>query len=202
MTRKEIPLHDIHDIVALRVLLDDIGDCYRALGIIHSIYKPVPGRIKDYIAMPKPNGYQSLHTTVFSGDGSIVEIQIRTRPMHDFAEYGIASHYAYKQGVLHQNNKKEKYHALSWLSDLREYNSDESDTDTFFKNLKSDFFEDRIFCLTPKGDVIDMPEGSTAPGAGAACWFRYAARWPSPPRANHFTIPSQTAPSWRRSRRT
>lgn len=161
----DMDIDKIHDIVALRVIVPSVGDCYRVLGIVHNIWRPLPGRIKDYIATPKYNGYQSLHTTVFTGDGGITEIQIRTREMHQTAEYGIASHLAYKEGILSllkrhvgiRTNKK-----LSWIRDLIAHEKDMTDDDGYLKNLKLDFFGDRVFVFTPKGDVIDLPACATA----------------------------------------
>lgn len=153
LKRKNMDLEKIHDIVALRIIVPSIEDCYRVLGLVHSKWRPFPGRIKDYIALPKTNGYQSLHTTIFTGDGGITEIQIRTEEMHDYAEYGLAAHHLYKQS----GNKR-----ISWLQDLKDIQKDEKDQDNFIENLKTDFFEDRIFIFTPLGDVIDLPKGSSA----------------------------------------
>jgi len=159
LQRHNMDIEKVYDIVALRIIVPEIEDCYRLLGIIHSKWKPLPGRIKDYIALPKVNGYQSLHTTVFSGDGGIAEIQIRTKAMHDFAEYGFASHYVYK----HQGSSTDDDgHSLQWLKELREMEEQEENGTKFLKNLKEDFFEERIFVFTPKGDIIDLPKGSSA----------------------------------------
>jgi RelA/SpoT family (p)ppGpp synthetase len=157
LVRKNWIIDDIHDIVALRVIVNSIDDCYRVLGIIHSLYRPVPGRIKDYIALPKPNGYQSLHTSVFAGQGNIAEIQIRTKDMHDFAEYGIASHHIYKKQQSHKFTKD----SFNWLNELAELDTEKTKPSDFLKTLRTDFFSDRIFVFTPKGDVIDLPIGST-----------------------------------------
>ncbi len=150
----------VHDVLALRIIVSTMSDCYQALGVIHGLYRPVPGRFKDYIAVPKPNGYQSLHTTIFSGDGSTLEIQIRTKEMHREAEYGIASHLSYKELGKHAN-KDEIMKKTGWTKELLEWQKDVEHHKDFMKNLKSDFFEKRVFVLTPKGDVIDLPEGST-----------------------------------------
>ncbi len=147
LKRKNMDLDKIYDIVALRVILPTVEDCYRALGVIHSRWRPFPGRIKDYIALPKTNGYQSIHTTIFTGDGGIAEIQIRTKEMHDFAEFGLAAHHLYKSGD-----------GVDWLHGLESIN----DEKTFMKSLKTDFFDYRIFVFTPEGDVIDLPEGASA----------------------------------------
>lgn len=151
LQRKNMDLEKIYDIVALRVIVPNVEDCYRILGLVHSKWRPLPGRIKDYIALPKTNGYQSIHTTIFTGDGGISEIQIRTQEMHDYAEYGLAAHHIYKE-----NSEK-----LSWLQDLKEVQSGEKSQKQFIQNLKADFFEDRIFVFTPKGDVIDLPRGAS-----------------------------------------
>lgn len=150
----------IYDVVALRIFVPQIADCYQALGVIHGLYRPVPGRFKDYIASPKPNGYKSLHTTIFAGDGSTLEIQIRTKEMHDEAEYGIASHLGYKEAgknVTEQEIKKK----IGWTKELLEWQKDVDHHKDFMQNLKTDFFQNRVFIFTPKGDVIDLPEGST-----------------------------------------
>ncbi len=147
----------IYDIMALRVIVSSIENCYRTLGIVHMFWKPVPDRIKDYIALPKLNGYQSLHTTIFTGDGGIVEIQIRTAEMHGIAEYGIASHFAYKEigddGKVSRSSSK-----YAWVDEFRELSRAVHESGQFLQNLKMDFFKDRIFVFTPKGDVLDLPE--------------------------------------------
>lgn len=149
-------LSKIYDLIALRLIVPTITDCYAAMGILHGIYRPMPGRIKDYIANPKPNGYQSLHTTVFTDDGEIVEFQIRTREMHEQAEYGIAAHWNYKEagGKITNTN-------LKWLNELVEWQKKVKDNDQFLQTVKLDVFQNRIFVFTPKGDVIDLPEGAT-----------------------------------------
>lgn len=150
----------VHDIVALRIIVPTVGDCYQALGVIHGLYRPVPTRFKDYIAVPKPNGYQSLHTTIFSGDGNTLEIQIRTQDMHKEAEYGIASHLSYKEFGKHLDKEALKK-KTGWTKELLEWQQDTEKHNDFMKHLKDDFFQNRVFILTPKGDVIDLPEGST-----------------------------------------
>lgn len=160
LKRYKMDVSKVHDIVALRIIVPNVGDCYQALGVIHGLYRPVPARFKDYIAVPKPNGYKSLHTTIFSGDGSTLEIQIRTKEMHNEAEYGIASHLSYKE--LGKNNQKEEIiKKTGWTKELLEWQKDVDQHQEFIKNLRNDFFENRVFVLTPKGDVIDLPEGST-----------------------------------------
>lgn len=158
LQRKHWNEDEIYDLVALRVITNSVADCYRALGAVHNHWRPVPGRVKDYIAVPKPNGYQSLHTAIFSGDGPIVEVQIRTKEMHEFNEYGVASHHSYKNSALQHGVDKETF---AWIEQLREFqNADISPTD-YLKRLRTDFFQDRIFVFTPKGDVIDLPFGAT-----------------------------------------
>ncbi|MBI2551018.1 bifunctional (p)ppGpp synthetase/guanosine-3',5'-bis(diphosphate) 3'-pyrophosphohydrolase [Candidatus Uhrbacteria bacterium] len=147
----------VYDIIAVRVIVKDVEECYIVLGIIHQKWRPVPGRIKDYISQPKPNGYQSLHTTVFASDGEIVEFQIRTTEMHDQAEYGIASHWSYKE-----DEKSPK--RLKWMQELASLQKALDNKKEFLdqlEHMKIDVFRDRIFVFTPGGDVIDLPEGAT-----------------------------------------
>ncbi|MAZ40828.1 hypothetical protein CL654_01820 [bacterium] len=157
LLKKDMDVAKIYDLYALRVIVPKVEDCYQVLGIIHKLWKPLPGRIKDYIANPKINGYQSLHTTVFTGDGGIAEIQVRTEQMHTDAEYGVAAHLLYKGSL---GNKKEE--RLKWLSHIREINEENTGSEDFLKNLKLDLFEKHVFLFTPLGDVIELPEGSTA----------------------------------------
>lgn len=163
LKRYKMDQSKIYDVIALRIIVPTISDCYQALGVIHGLYRPVPGRFKDYIAVPKPNGYRSLHTTIFSGDGTTLEIQIRTQEMHEEAEYGIASHLSYKES----KSKSPKVSDLElkrktrWTRELLEWQKDVEHHQEFMKNLRTDFFEKRVFVLTPKGDVIDLPDGST-----------------------------------------
>ncbi len=190
LKRKDMNIEKVYDLAALRVIVLTVADCYRVLGIIHSNWRPLPGTIKDYIASPKPNGYQSLHTTIFTGDGGIMEIQIKTPEMYQESEYGIASHINYKQN---QNIKDKKKKTLNpsldwvrkiipsstkwggnalvydvskmedvpnWIKELVEYQKGAGDEE-FIKDIKNDFFEERIFVFTPIGDVIDLPEGSS-----------------------------------------
>jgi len=157
LQKYDMDIDKIHDIVALRVVTENVEDCYRILGIIHSIWRPLPGRIKDYIAVPKPNGYRSIHTTIFTGSGGIAEVQIRTREMHVEAAYGIAAHFVYKEGKR-VYDKKSKF---EWIEELKNLKHALEQPKKFLEHLKTDFFNDRIFIFTPKGDVIDLPDGST-----------------------------------------
>jgi GTP pyrophosphokinase len=149
----------IYDIVAIRVLVSNISDCYAVLGIIHKLWRPLKGRIKDYISQPKPNGYKSLHTTVFCDEGHIVEFQIRTMEMHEAAEFGIAAHWHY-----HENKKpiKQTERSIAWAQELAKIQKDVFNNLSDLDVLKIDFFQNRIFIFTPKGDVIDLPENATA----------------------------------------
>lgn len=154
----------IYDIYALRILVPTVGDCYQALGIIHGLYKPVPGKFKDYVAVPKSNGYQSLHTAVFDGQGSVMEIQIRTNEMHQEAEYGIYSHVHYKEGGRTASGAAKKPNPnskISWTQELLEAQRHMEKPEDFLTHLKLDFFEARVFAHTPKGDVIELPKGAS-----------------------------------------
>ncbi|NQT49792.1 bifunctional (p)ppGpp synthetase/guanosine-3',5'-bis(diphosphate) 3'-pyrophosphohydrolase [Candidatus Kuenenbacteria bacterium] len=145
----------IYDLVALRIVVDSVADCYAVMGIIHNTWPPIKGRIKDYIAQPKPNGYQSLHTAVFGDDQEIVEIQIRTQKMHEQAELGVASHWLYKESP--KAGKKE----VDWMLELADWLKEIKDNSKFLEGAKIDVFQNRIFVFTPRGDVIDLPEGAT-----------------------------------------
>lgn len=156
-------LNKIYDLVALRIITKNLEDCYSCLGILHSKYRPLPGRIKDYIAFPKPNGYRSIHTTVWGPEKRILEVQIRTPEMHHEAEFGIAAHWVYTE----KGKPKHKYDVskeqLVWVQQLQDWQKEIGlNADEFFESLKIDFFKDRIFVFTPKGDVKDLPEGATA----------------------------------------
>ena len=155
-------LDEIYDIFAIRILVDSVKDCYAALGIIHEMYKPIPGRFKDYIAMPKPNMYQSLHTTLIGSHGQPFEIQIRTYDMHRTAEYGIAAHWKYKESGSGTGLNKEE-EKLSWLRQILEWQQDTSDNEEFLDAVKADFniFSESVYCFTPTGDVKSLPNGST-----------------------------------------
>lgn len=179
---KNINVEKIYDIAAIRVQVKTITDCYRMLGIIHSLWRPLPGRIKDYIAFPKPNGYQSLHTTVFVGDGNLIEIQIRTSAMHEHAEFGLASHIAYKESDAQTEDPhfawfkqffpppkeqsslvgvRSPHHIPKWVSQLVDLQAFAEIPTEFMDNLKSDFFQHRMFIFNTKGEVVDLPIEST-----------------------------------------
>jgi GTP diphosphokinase / guanosine-3',5'-bis(diphosphate) 3'-diphosphatase len=184
LKRKDWNIEKVYDISALRIILSDANECYHVLGIIHGIWRPLPGRIKDYIAFPKPNGYQALHTTIFTGYGNVVEIQIKTKKMHLEAEYGVASHIAYKEDKKNKIgsnllwvkkllpfkttfneenvNQEINYDDIpTWIKELVDYQSRRENKNSFEEEIKDDFFQQRIFVFTPKGDVIDLPIGSS-----------------------------------------
>lgn len=156
-TQSSDTLDDIHDIVAFRMVLDNITECYKALGVIHSVYKPIPGRFKDYIAMPKPNNYQSLHTTVIGPYGERMEVQIRTEEMHQIAQSGIAAHWKYKEGRADVSNQSK----MEWLSRLMDSQKTLTDPTEFLESVKLDLYPGDVFVFTPKGEVKEFPHGST-----------------------------------------
>ena len=174
MTTQHKELNEIYDLMAIRVVVESVNDCYGALGIIHTLWKPIPGRFKDYIAMPKPNMYQSLHTTLIGVHGEPFEIQIRTCEMHRTSEYGIAAHWKYKEGGNKEASNKEGNNKeggnkaagvnfdkkLAWLRQLLEWQHDSRDAGEFMESLKIDLFADTVFVFTPKGDVVELPAGS------------------------------------------
>jgi GTP diphosphokinase / guanosine-3',5'-bis(diphosphate) 3'-diphosphatase len=182
LVRKDMNIEGVHDLAALRIIVPTVEDCYKVLGIIHGTWRPLPGRVKDYIAFEKPNGYQSIHTDIFTGGGSTVEIQIRTEEMHKEAEYGVANHFVYKSGskkkgtnpnllwlrqLLPRSFSREKETSKNWASDvpewvrnLNEFQEEEFGVE-FLDNLKNDFVKHRIFVFTPKGEVVDLPIDST-----------------------------------------
>ena len=165
MLRDHKELNEIYDLLAIRVLVDTVKDCYGTLGIVHSMWRPIPGRFKDYVAVPKSNMYQSLHTTVLSTGGQPLEIQIRTFEMHRISEYGIAAHWRYKESggskPASQSSTDKGFDAkLSWLRQLLEWHQDMNDSRDFVNTVKMDIFADEVFVFTPRGDVIDLPVGS------------------------------------------
>lgn len=162
MVNKHKSIEQIFDLTAIRILVNTVKDCYAVLGIVHTIYKPIPGRFKDYIAMPKPNMYQSLHTTVIGSEGKTFEIQIRTFEMHRTAEYGIAAHWKYKSGINGTDSKDMTFeNKLTWLRDILEWQKEAVDATEFMEGFKLDLFSDEIFVFTPKGVVINLPVGAT-----------------------------------------
>ena len=168
MTKKGREFNEIYDLTAMRVIVDSVKDCYGAVGVIHSIWKPLPGRFKDFIAMPKANMYQSLHTTVIGPEGRPLEIQIRTREMHDLAEFGVAAHWMYKEEDRQRSTGRrsgaasaDADHKLKWLRSLLDWQQDEADPREFMETLKVDLFEDEVFVFTPKGEVKSLAAGAT-----------------------------------------
>lgn len=163
MKNQEKTIDQIYDLFAIRIIVESVKDCYAALGVIHEMFKPIPGRFKDYIAMPKPNMYQSLHTTLIGPTGQPFEIQIRTYEMHRTAEFGIAAHWKYKEASDGKSIEHQEEEKLSWLRQILEWQKDMSDNKEFMSLLKSDLdlFSDTVFCFTPTGDVKNLPNGST-----------------------------------------
>ena len=177
LARKNGDVDSVYDIVALRIIVPTTDECYRSLGFIHGLWRPIPGRVKDYIAFPKPNGYRSIHTTIITRRGVTIEVQIRTEKMHQEAQFGIASHFNYKTGKLNEYatdwfrgmlpsllrrvKSADDPEAPLWLKDLTVVEKDHPDYETFEEILKQDFFAERMFVFTPKGDVIDLPVGAT-----------------------------------------
>lgn len=160
MVERNLAFEDIHDLFAFRIIVDGIKDCYEALGVVHAMWKPMPGRFKDYIAMPKANLYQSLHTTVIRPNGEPAEIQIRTREMHEICEFGVAAHWSYKERS--SNSGPAGMEKFSWLRQIVQYQSELKDANEFMEAVKVDLFDEEIFVFTPKGDVFSLPIGATA----------------------------------------
>ena len=166
LKRHHMDIGQIYDLSALRVIVPTLADCYQALGLVHTLWKPVPGRLKDYIAHPKPNGYQSIHTAIFTREevgqasSGIAEIQIRSEKMHEAAEYGFASHLLYDESGKPKGRAKANK-KVGWLQDLIEWQRQVEESGQFLSELKTDFFQDRIFTFTPKGDVIELPKGAS-----------------------------------------
>ena len=156
MYGQEKTIEEVYDLFAFRVLVDTVADCYNVLGVIHDLYRPILGRFKDYIATPKPNMYQSLHTTVIGEEGILFEVQIRTYEMHAIAEYGVAAHWKYKQGIKREGGEAD----YEWIRRLLE-NQEDADAEEFIHSLKIDMFSDEVFVFTPRGDVVNLPAGST-----------------------------------------
>ena len=146
----------VYDLIAIRIIVESVGDCYSTLGLLHSLWRPLKGRIKDYIAQPKPNGYRSLHTTVFCEDGEVVEFQIRTQRLHEEAEYGIAAYWHYDEHGSFRPDPK-----LKWVSELTKWRREIEQNVKHLEEMKIDILQTRIFVFTPKGDVIDLPDGAT-----------------------------------------
>lgn len=170
MQKHDMDINQIYDLAAVRIIVPEVADCYETLGIVHKKYRPMIGRIKDYVSLPKPNGYQSIHTTVFGPDGKILEVQIRTIKMHNEAEFGIAAHWIYSEKKKRKNwsdllfGKKQNVpkKELEWVKQLRQWQNEIGrDDEEFIQGLKIDFFKNHIFAFTPQGDIIDLPEDAT-----------------------------------------
>ena len=166
LVKADMNLEQIYDLVAFRIIVRSVEECYASLGIVHQLWPPLPGRIKDYIALPKPNGYKSLHTTVFCLDKRITEFQIRTLEMHNEAENGIAAHWAYTQAKTTRDYLENKAifadkSEIKWVQQLKSWQQEFTNSQEFLQSLKVDFFQDRVFAITPEGEVIDLPSGST-----------------------------------------
>ena len=169
MRDQNLSFSDVYDVYAFRIIVDDVDTCYRTVGTVHNLYKPVPGKFKDYIAIPKTNGYQSLHTALFGPYGVPIEIQIRTKEMNDVAEVGIAAHWLYKTGntskninLVNKDRSGTQQRAREWLRNIVEMNKTAGNPEEFFENVKMDLFPDEVYIFTPKGKIMELPNGSTA----------------------------------------
>ena len=169
MRDQNLSFSDVYDVYAFRIIVDDVDTCYRTVGTVHNLYKPVPGKFKDYIAIPKTNGYQSLHTALFGPYGVPIEIQIRTKEMNDVAEVGIAAHWLYKTGntskninLVNKDRSGTQQRAREWLRNIVEMNKTAGNPEEFFENVKIDLFPDEVYIFTPKGKIMELPNGSTA----------------------------------------
>lgn len=160
MLQQGLNMDEVYDLIAFRAIVSTIKDCYAVLGLVHSLWKPIPGRFKDYISMPKKNMYQSLHTTVFGPGGERIEIQIRTEDMHRLAEYGVAAHWHYKEGVKRREREKD-VDRFSWLRQIMDWQQELDNPREFMASLRTDLFQDEVYVFTPKGDVKELPEGAT-----------------------------------------
>lgn len=160
MVQKHKQFEELYDLLAIRIMVQSVRDCYGVLGNIHAKWKPIPGRFKDYIAVPKVNGYQSLHTTVVGPKGRPLEVQIRTYAMHEIAEYGVAAHWAYKEGVKDKINLDQNDHQIDVFREIMEIQEESSSDADFMQNVKGDIFTDRVYVFTPKGEVMELPQGS------------------------------------------
>ncbi|MFB3100946.1 MAG: bifunctional (p)ppGpp synthetase/guanosine-3',5'-bis(diphosphate) 3'-pyrophosphohydrolase [Gammaproteobacteria bacterium] len=162
MRRNKLTFNEVYDVYAFRILVEDVDNCYRALGVVHNLYKPVPGKFKDYIAIPKTNGYQSLHTVLFGPFGVNIEVQIRTREMNDVAEAGIAAHWLYKSGKKRGDRSGAHRKAREWLQSIIEMQKTAGNPQEFLDNVKIDLFPDAVYIFTPRGKIIELPKGATA----------------------------------------
>ncbi|MEX2352601.1 MAG: RelA/SpoT family protein, partial [Gammaproteobacteria bacterium] len=161
MLKNRLSFNEVYDVYAFRIIADNVDTCYRLLGMVHNLYKPVPGKFKDYIAIPKANGYQSLHTVLFGPFGVHIEVQIRTREMNDVAEAGIAAHWLYKTGSSNEHKSAEE-RARKWLKNIMDMQATAGNPQEFLEHVKVDLFPDSVYIFTPKGRIIELPKGATA----------------------------------------